>query len=339
MRLHERCALVVVASLVAAAALAASPATAGAQRIAIASGTIVDQDGNPLEGVRVSIEYWYMGPRLSMGATGAGDRETINENSMRQSGNSTETKEDGTFSYPSLDAEAEYRVRFEKDGFIPLEMKRVFHVAGNDMGTLALISGNVEAARKGYETGYEAFEKRDFPAAIAGMTEVVDVYGDSDSSDEMLVVALGVLGQAHLQLGQPAEAEASLTRLLEIRLDNPIAHRGLGQVAAMNGDMQKALDHFGSAVALEPESAVGRYLYGYALQLSGRAAEAIPQLEACLEAQPSFVQAHKSLGMALADTGETAQAIEHLEAYLKAAPGAPDAAEVQAKLAEIKGLA
>ena len=80
------------------------------------------------------------------------------------------------------------------------------------------------------------------------------------------------------------ETEASLTRLLEIRLDNPIAHRGLGQVTATKGDMPGALEHFQNAVTLEPESAVGRCLYGYALQLSGQAAEAIPQLEACLAA-------------------------------------------------------
>lgn len=335
MGLRERRSLLAVAILVGSLALAAVPAAAGSQRVAIARGKIIDQDGNPLQGVTVSIEYWYMGPSLTIGAAAAGGRETISETSKR-SGSSTETKEDGSFSYPSLDADTEYRVRFEKDGFIPREEKRVFHVAANDLGTMVLISGNVEVARKGYEAGYSAFEKHDFPAAITAMEEVVGVYGDSDSSDEMLIVALGVLGQAYLQQGQAAEAETSLNRLLEIRLDNPIAYRGLGQVAAMKGDMPQALEHFSNAVTLEPESAVGRYLYGFALQMTGQDREAIPQLEACLVVQPSFVQAHKSLGMALAATGENATAIEHLEAYLAAAPGAPDTAEVQAKIAELK---
>ena len=332
---HERCSLLAIAILVGSVALASIPTADGSQRMAIARGKIVDQDGIPLPGVEVSMEYWYMGPRLRIG-TGASGGERITETSMKRSGNRTETKEDGTFSYPSLDADVEYRVRFEKDGFIPKEEKRAFHVAANDMGTVVLISGNVEAARKAYDAGYSAFGQRDFPAAITAMEEVVDVYGDSDSSDEMLIVALGVLGQAYLQQNQPTEAETSLDRLLEIRLDNPIAHRGLGQVAAMKGDMQKAIGHFDSAVKLEPESAVGRYLYGYALQMTGQDSEAIPQLEACLEAQATFVQAHKSLGMALAATGENAKAIGHLEAYLEAAPAAPDAAEVQAKIAELK---
>lgn len=315
---------------------ALTPSPAHAQRYAVARGNVIDQDGNPLPGVTVSMEFWYMGPRLSISATAAGGREQIDEIDKRRSGNTRTTGDDGTFSYPDLTPNDEYRVRFEKEGYIPRELKHIFRVGGNDLGTIVLTSGDVEEARKAYDAGYEAFEKRDFNTAIAEMEKVVEVYGDSDSSDEMLVVALGVLGQGYLQLGQAAPAETALTRLMEIRLDNPIAHRGLGQVAAMKGDMAKALEHFEAAVTLEPDSAVGRYLFGYALQLSGRPADAIPQLEACLEAQSSFVQAHKSLGMAYADTGDTDQAVEHLEAYLKAAPGAPDVAEVEAKLAEIR---
>lgn len=318
-------------------ALAVTAPAESTQRLAVARGTVVDQDGNPIEGVTVSMEYWYMGPRLSIGATGSGDRESINETGRRRSGNSRDTRDDGTFSYPDLTADDEYRVRFEKEGYIPRELKHVFHVAANDLGTIVLVTGNVEEARDAYEKGYEAWEKRDLQTAGAEMQKVVDVYGDSDSSDEMLVVALGIVGQVELQMNRPAEAEAVLTRLMEIRLDNPIAHRGLGQVAAMKGDMPKALEHFEAAVTLEPESPVGRYLYGYALQLNGRNEEAIEQLEACLEAQSNYYQAHKSLGMAYAGAGDTEQAVEHLEAYLEAAPNAPDAAEVRAKLEEIGG--
>jgi regulator of sirC expression with transglutaminase-like and TPR domain len=40
--------------------------------------------------------------------------------------------------------------------------------------------------------------------------------------------------------------------------------------------------------------------------------------------------------LALAYVGDNAKAIEHLEAYLAAMPGAPDTAEVQAKIAELR---
>ena len=36
------------------------------------------------------------------------------------------------------------------------------------------------------------------------------------------------------------------------------------------------------------------------------------------------------------DTGANAEAIEHLEAYLQAMPNAPDAAQMRAKIAELR---
>ena len=335
----RRCFVPMAAAALLALIVAPAIADDGQRRMSIARGTIVDQDGNPIAGVSVTIEFWYLGPRLGISAAAAGGREQINETRVRRSGRDIETRDDGTFSHPDLMPESEYRVRFEKDGYIPREIKHVFHVAVNDLGTFVLVSGDVEAARDAYERGYAAFEARQFPQAIEAMGEVVEVYGDSDSSDEMLVVALGVLGQGHLQLGQPAEAETALQRLMEIRPGNAIAHRGLGQVRAMKGEMPAAIDHFDLAVQIEPDNPTGRYLLGFALQLTGRSADAIEHLQACLEAQPGYVQAHKSLGMAFADTGNTDEAIEHLEAYLQAAPNAPDAAEVQAKLAELRIVA
>jgi len=328
--------LLVVALAVATVSLTVAPPSDAAQRFAVARGIVVDQDGNPISDVVVSMEYWYMGPRLSISSTGAGGREQINEISKRKSGNTRHTGDDGAFSYPDLTPDDEYRVRFEKEGYIPRELKHIFHVAANDLGTIVLISGNVEEARDAYDKGWDAFQRNDFNTAVPEMEKVVEVYGDSDSSDEMLVVALGVLGQGYLQRQQPDDAERALTRLMEIRLDNPIAHRGLGQVAAMHADMTRALEHFDAAVTLEPDSAVGRYLYGYALQLTGQNEAAIPQLEACLELQDSYSPAHRSLGLAYAATGDKEQAITHLEAYLKAMPGAPDAAQVQATLDELR---
>ncbi len=329
--------VLLVASLFLALVTLCLPQAFAAQRMAIVRGTIIDQDGKPIEGVDVIIEYWNMGPRLTIGATGAGDRESINESSRKQSGNRRQTREDGTFSYPSLDAGAEYRVRFEKDGYIPREEKHVFHVAANDMGTMVMVSGDVERARDAYERGFSAYESGDLPGAIEPMLEVVDVFGDSDVSDQMLVVALGVLGQAYLQQNQPAEAQGALERLQSIEpTDSATTLLDLGRVYAMQGQIPLAIESFERAVEAEPDNANGRFLLGYALQLSGQATTAIPHLRASIEIQPDFPPAHQSLGLALADTGANAEAIEHLEAYLQAMPNAPDAAQMRAKIAELR---
>ena len=310
------------------------PCAAVAQRQALATGMIVDSNGNPLPGVSVLV---YRADRAASGQMNTGGGFAQTEQADRPVSQSTIiSKDDGTFSHPGLYPEIQYRVRFEKEGYVPREQMVAFRVAANDMGTIMLISGDIERARDAYERGFSAYESGDLQGAMEPMLEVVDVFGDSDVSDEMLVVALGVLGQGYLGQSQIAEAEAVLTRLRSINPDNAIALRGLGRVYAMQGEIPQAIESFEHAVQVEPGDANGRFLLGYALQLTGQGAAAIPHLRASIEIQPNFPPAHQSLGLALADTGEKAEAIQHLEAYLQAMPDAPDAAQMQAKIEELK---
>ena len=71
-------------------------------------------------------------------------------------------------------------------------------------------------------------------------------------------------------------------------------------------EIPRAIESFEGAVEVEPDNANGRFLLGYALQLTGQAAAAIPHLRVSIEIQPNFPSAHQSLGLALADTGPTA---------------------------------
>lgn len=309
-----------------------SPVVAAAQRPALAQGTVVDQDGNPLPDVHVVV---YRNDSGSGGRVNPGGGFAQGQQARPVSQADVRTKDDGTFSHPGLYAELPYRVRFEKEGYVPKEQLVVLHVASNDLGAIALMSGDVEVAREAYERGFSLYERGDLQGAMEPMREVVEAFGGSDTSDEMLVGALGVLGQGYLQQNQVAEAAKVLTRLRSINPDNAIALRGLGRVYAMQGQLPAALESFERAVEVEPDDANGRFLLGYALQLGGQAAAAIPHLEEALTAQPTFAQAHQALGLALADTGENARAIEHLEAYLEAMPNAPDAAQIRATIAEL----
>lgn len=318
----------VAAALLTALLLPAAPAASTPlQQGSILRGTVVDQDGNPIAGARVSVQRW------DEGVTAA---SVMSTGSQRARVDTDDTDEAGAFAVLNLFPSVDYRIRVEKDGFVPRETRMTLRVAANEIDAIMLVSGDVERARDAYERGWDAYRSGRLQDAMAPMREVVAAYGDSDSSDEMLVAALGVLGQGYLQQNSVAEAGASFERLLSILPDSAIALRGLGQVQAMSGQMGPALEHFERAVEVEPDNANGRFLLGYTLQLSGQSAAAIPHLEACLELQPTFARAHQSLGMALADSGDKEAAIEHLEAYLAASPGAPDAAQVQAKVAELK---
>ena len=296
--------------LVLAVALSVGPSAAtGSQqgnRPALVQGTIVDQYGEPLPGVLIVVEYTDADAGASIGAGGGFDGTGGNRRKVSQ--RNFYSKEDGAFSHPELIAGTQYRVRFEKEGYVPRERVLVLAIAANEMGTIVMVSGDVEKARAGYDKGFAAWQSGDLQGAIEPMKEVVEVFGDSDVSDQMLVVALSVLGQVYLQQQQPAEAGGFLERLQSIEPDNAIALRGLGSVYAMGGELPRAIESFERSLQVEPDHANALFMLGMALHFTGQACEAIPHLRASIEIDPNYPPAQERLSLALNDCGTAAKA-------------------------------
>ena len=296
--------------LLLAVALSVGPSEAsGTQqgnRPALVQGMIVDQYGEPLPGVLVVVEYTEAPASASIGASGGFDG--TGGNRLKVSQRNFYSKEDGAFSHPELIAGTQYRVRFEKEGYVPRERVLVLAIAANEMGTIVMVSGDVEKARSAYDKGFSAWESGDLQGAIEPMEEVVEVFGDSDVSDQMLVVALSVLGQVYLQQQQPAEAQGFLERLQSIEPDNAIALRGLGSVYAMGGELPRAIESFERSLQVEPDHANALFMLGMALHFTGQACEAVPHLQASIEIEPNYPPAQERLSLALNDCGTDAKA-------------------------------
>ncbi len=298
---------VVVLILVVALSVGPSVASGTQQgnRPALVQGKIVDQYGEPIPSVLIVVEY----PDADSGASlaaGGGFDGTGGKTSKKVSQRNFYSKEDGTFSHPELIAGTQYRVRFEKEGYVPNERVLVLEIAANEMGTIIMVSGNVEKARAGYEKGFAAYQSGDLQGAIEPMKEVVEVFGDADVSDQMLVVALRVLGQVYLAQQQPAEARGFLERLQSIEPDNASALRGLGSVYAMGGEMPRAIESFERSLQVEPDHANALFMLGMALHFTGQACEAIPHLRASIEINPNYPPAQERLSLALNDCGADA---------------------------------
>ena len=294
--------------LVLAVALSVGPSAAsGTQqgnRPALVQGTIVDQYGEPLSGVLIVVEYTDADAGASIGAGGGFNGTSGNRRKVSQ--RNFYSKEDGAFSHPELIAGTQYRVRFEKEGYVPRERVLVLAIAANEMGTIVMVSGDVEKARAGYDKGFAAWQSGDLQGAIEPMKEVVEVFGDSDVSDQMLVVALSVLGQVYLAQQQPAEARGFLERLQSIEPNNASALRGLGSVYAMGGEMPRAIESFERSLQVEPDHANALFMLGMALHFTGQACEAIPHLRASIEINPNYPPAQERLSLALNDCGADA---------------------------------
>ena len=95
----------------------------------------------------------------------------------------------------------------------------------------------------------------------------------------------------------------------------------LGNILLGRGQVNEAVVHFRSALAIQPDAANVLANLGGALLESGRAAEAVAPLQKALTIQPSSAQAHNTLGAALLQQGRIDEAIAHFQAALNIQPG------------------
>jgi adenylate cyclase len=118
-------------------------------------------------------------------------------------------------------------------------------------------------------------------------------------------------------LGVYEDPQEALKRAMAIaekavQLDDSeeMAHRGLGFLALLNKDYEKAIAGAKRAVELAPNSVMAQIILGYFLYSAGRTEEAIPILEKAASSSPIILpRALSHLGIALRKAGRLEEAV------------------------------
>ena len=135
------------------------------------------------------------------------------------------------------------------------------------------------------------------------------------------------------------EAAEQFREAFRIDPDLPESHRGMGEVALDQGDLDTAEREFRLAAGAGEPSARAANFLGYVLALRDRFTEAAGQYERAIAIDPDLADAHRSLGLLYAHRiGNPARAIAHLEAALRLDPGQDQSAELRILLDRLKGM-
>jgi hypothetical protein len=111
---------------------------------------------------------------------------------------------------------------------------------------------------------YEQHEGK-FQEAIQGYGQVLELTTDT----ELLTLAHANRGYAEFALGQDDSAKQDFEAALNLQPDNATANVGLGMIAQRRGDWNAAVQHFESAVKIQPSPTVYELL-AQALELAGK---------------------------------------------------------------------
>ena len=132
--------------------------------------------------------------------------------------------------------------------------------------------------------------------------------------------ALNFLGVLAVEADQPSVAVDLIGRANKVRPRDHVILNNLGNALMLVHEMEKAVKHLKTALAIAPDFPEALYNMGRALRGLGRAEEAKAYFEKVLSIKADFVQAHSGLGRALLDLGRLDEAADKFRQVIALEP-------------------
>ncbi len=114
----------------------------------------------------------------------------------------------------------------------------------------------------------------------------------------------------------------------------------LGNVTMDAERYNEAIDAYGKALEIDPKNVNVRVDRGVCYRRVGRSDQAIEHFKKAIEIDPNHLTAYRNMGVVLAfDLNRYDEAADYFEKYLKLAPGAPDRAQIEGMIKELRAAA
>jgi len=102
--------------------------------------------------------------------------------------------------------------------------------------------------------------------------------------------------------------------------DSEMAHNNLGVAYASQGQWDRAITEYQTALRLKPEFSKTHYNLGVAYASQGQWDRAIAEYQTTLRLKPDYIEAHNNLGLAYASQGQWDRAIAEFQTALRLKP-------------------
>jgi tetratricopeptide (TPR) repeat protein len=308
-----------------AGAMSGLESTSSFQFNARVSGKVTDVDGNPLEGVKVTITMVIQDPTRPFPPI------------------EITTDDDGIYFARNVRI-ARARITATLEGYEPFDIERELRVGPNRIDIVMQPPEIPEevlratAASEAYEAGVTAFDAGDHEEAIRYMEQARSNIDDNEQNADALIAISQNIAGSLLALGRYEDAVSEIQEWLRLSPDDPDARLALAQAYNELGDDEAAAAEVAAARAAGSEDPESRYNMGVMMIDSGDVENGIAEIEAAVQIRPEFPLAHKQLGYAYARIGEYQKAIDHFELFLEQEPDSPEAADVQQFIAALRDM-
>jgi tetratricopeptide (TPR) repeat protein len=272
-------------------------------------GKVVDQNGEPIEGVDIVIAF--LGGVTSQ---------------LKSS-----SKPNGDFIEIGL-RHGNYRLTFRKSGYETATQEvQVGMVAPKDIGRVVMeklpegtlsqeeIQKANEEVWRHFDQGVAAVETEDYSTALSSFEAVVEKASD-------FAEAHFNMGFVYRKMNEPEKARESYEKAIQVRPEYYEAWVELGNLFNEDHQYEKSLKAFEKAIALKADEISTLYNYGAVAMNAGAMPKAQEAFGKLLAIDPNHATANYQLGMVLVNLGKNEEALSYLEKYLELDPEGDHAA-------------
>jgi len=270
------------------------------------SGFVTDEQGKPIEGVRVKL--------FSLTAS---------------QGTEVKTEKDGKWTAAWIRSGG-WNVDFEKMGFEP--KKIVIEISENRKNpdvtvTLKKVEGLVitDDIKDLLTKGNDLFEQKKYDEARAVFEDMVTKFPD-------VYPIYRNIGNCYFAQEKYDLAEQSYLKVLEKDPKNVQAILAIGNCYSNRGDSAKALEWYGKVEMEKIDDPIVLYNLGTSYYNSGKFEDALKCYQKAVDKQKDFTDGIYQLGLSYLNVQKNAEAIAAFENYLKIEPDSPRATQVRAFL-------
>jgi tetratricopeptide (TPR) repeat protein len=285
-------------------------------------GTVVDAQGQPVDGAKITIEQ-------TEGVTRKFE---------------TKTDKKGAFIQIGLQSSG-YKVTAEKDKLGAASANTrvsqrgpasVRLVIGGGAGNDPTVAAKTAELRKAFDEGVAQSRAGQYDASIESFNKALAVNPNCQD-------CLYNIGYAYAQKKELDKAEENYKKAILVKPDYAEAYNGLANIY----NAQRKFDEAAAASAKANEltasapgglaggSADSLYNQGVILWNSGKIPDAKKAFEQAIAANANHAESHYQLAMALVNEGKLAEAGAEFNTYLKLSPDGPNAATAKALVAQL----
>jgi tetratricopeptide (TPR) repeat protein len=289
--------VLIAAGLLLGIGLLAAPAQA---QTGTARGRILDAQGQPLQDVKVTIEF--LG-----GVTRKFEVKTNKKGEYLQVGIQP----------------GPYRIVASKEGFQPamievrVQLGDPTEVPPLKLNTLAQAAQQPGTPQAELRT---AFEKAVEAQGAGRLDEAEAAYKAILEKSPDVPEVYQNLGSVYAKRKDFPAAEAAYLKALELRPESADIAAQLAKLYQDNGQPDKAMAIMAKSAGANPADAKAQFNQGIFLLNANKNEEAVAAFEAAVKADPNMAEAYFRLGALMVGQGKIPEAIAHLEKYLSLNP-------------------